>query len=166
MAAHVFDAAEPTLEPTIARKGATSGAAAAAIRTDAPMFAAQPAVFQRMQERRKLGAAPLIGLAVGAVLVGGVMFATSRHHQAAHSAASGQHTAAPPAQATPAATPAPAPTVAATRPAPAAAPAPPAPSLSAPAPQPAPPPTTAPAPTEPATPAPDAPAAGGPATPQ
>ncbi len=92
MAAHVFDTAEPSLDSARDSKVRTNQPAtpvrakqpaAAAAGREAPLFAAQPAVFERMQKSQGVGAGPLIGLAVAAVAVGGLVFAMSRHHQAA-----------------------------------------------------------------------------------
>ncbi len=93
MAAHVFDATEPSLDSTRNRPIETPArAAAAAPQTDGPMFAAQPAVFHRMQTRTRVGAGPLIGLAVGAALIGGLVFAMSKHSQTSNGALTGHHT--------------------------------------------------------------------------
>jgi len=117
MAAHVFDATEPTLSSTRDPIVRNSGAATTTAPAGGPMFASQPAVFQRMHERSKVGVGPVIGLVVGALLVGGTIYGTSRHHQAANAPAAGIHaTTQAPAMA--AATPAPSPVAA--KPAPAA----------------------------------------------
>ena len=88
MAAHVFDGSEPDLDFTPSRPIASSGGASAIPAGEAPMFASRPAVFDKVHERQRVGSGPLIGLAVGAVIVGGLVFAMSRHHQGA---ADGRH---------------------------------------------------------------------------
>jgi hypothetical protein len=129
MAAHVFDTAEPSFDTAREPKVRNNEPITSAAGRDAPMFAAQPAVFERMHQRQRVGAGPLIGLAVGAIAVGGLVFALSRHHQVDHGGTAGIHAtsqpaamvqaAAPPviAPATPAIRPAPMKTVTA-RPAP------------------------------------------------
>ncbi len=111
MAAHVFDATEPTLDPISATPMGTVGSTSTVSASDAPMFASRPAVFDKVHERQRVGAGPLIGLAVGAVLVGGLVFAMSRHNHAASHPASASQTSshaliaagpAPTAEATPA----------------------------------------------------------------
>ena len=82
MAAHVFDASEPGMDSALNRSIGNPGPAAAAVPTEGPLFAAHPAVFNKMHDRQRVGAGPLIGLAVGAVVIGGLVFAMSRHNQA------------------------------------------------------------------------------------
>ncbi len=121
MAAHVFDATEPTLGSARDPVARDSGSANAAAATNGAMFASQPAVFQRMHQRSKVGAGPVIGLLVGAVLVGGVIYASSRHNQGANGATTGIHTTSqPPAMTAAAAKPAPSPMTGEANPAPAA----------------------------------------------
>ena len=69
MAAHVFDSSEPAFDTT------TTG--------EAPLFAAQPEVFRRIQgERRRTSPVMLAGVAIAALAIGGVVYATSNgHHQ-------------------------------------------------------------------------------------
>src|SRR5665213_50603 len=108
MAAHVFDAAEPSFDSARQSTVRVTEPTANAAKRDAPMFAAQPAVFERMHQRQGIGARPLIGLAVGAVVIGGLVFAMSRHNPHAHGA-TGIHATSQPALASTAATPVPAP---------------------------------------------------------
>ena len=91
MAAHVFDGSEPDIDLTPSRPIGSTGGASAISAGEAPMFASRPAVFDKVHERQRVGAGPLIGLAVGAVIVGGLVFAMSSHHQGANGATDGRH---------------------------------------------------------------------------
>ena len=110
MAAHVFDATEPTFDTLPNRSATTAGPVSANPTVDGPTFAAHPAVFNKLQARQRVGAGPLIGLAVGAVIVGGLVFAMGRHNPHA--------TSQPPAHSMAAAMPATPPAVNAVDPAP------------------------------------------------
>ena len=119
MAAHVFDATEPTFDSIPNRSAAAAGPLTAKPAVDGPMFTSEPTVFHKLQQRQRVGSGPLIGLAVGAVIVGGLVFAMSRHNQGANGATTGVHTTSqPPAQAMAAANPVPSPATGQANPAP------------------------------------------------
>ena len=122
MAAHVFDAAEPGIgsKPDPVVSNASSSAPAATAMADGPMFAAQPAVFHRMQQKTRVGAGPVIGLVVGAALIGGLVFSMTRHDQGDNGATTGIHTSSqPPAASAAAQKPVPSPATGQPNPAPA-----------------------------------------------
>lgn len=91
MAAHVFDATEPSFTSTTDR----AYGAPETVVGDAPMFAARPAVFERIQGGKRTGASPLIFIAVGAVALGGLAFAISQQNRHATTAVAHQSSAAP-----------------------------------------------------------------------
>ena len=56
MAAHVFDASEPTLEPVSATPMGTAGSTSTIPASEGAMFASRPAVFDKVHERQRVGA--------------------------------------------------------------------------------------------------------------